>query len=90
MPLTIDLSPEQEAQLEAIARQRGVDAAVLAQQLLAESLPVTNTSAVRAAAHPMPPQEVIRALDELAELNRGLPVLPPEAFDRESIYEDLP
>ncbi len=32
--------------------------------------------------------EKIRMLDELAEQNRGLPVLPPEAFERESIYED--
>lgn len=34
------------------------------------------------------PEEMIRTLDELAERNRGLPVLPPEAFERESIYED--
>ena len=36
------------------------------------------------------PEERARALDEIAEMNRGLPVLPPEAFERESIYEDIP
>ena len=90
MPLTIDLSPEQEAQLETAARQRGVDAAELARQLLAERLPATEGGPGRAAAHPLTPQEVIRGLDALAEMNRGLPVLPPEAFERESLYRDLP
>jgi hypothetical protein len=34
------------------------------------------------------PEEIICALDELAEMNRDLPVLSPDAFERESIYED--
>ncbi|HZO90608.1 MAG TPA: hypothetical protein VFB38_19930 [Chthonomonadaceae bacterium] len=33
-------------------------------------------------------EERIRLMDELAEKNRHLPVLPPEAFDREKLYED--
>lgn len=33
-------------------------------------------------------EEKIRLLDELAERNRDLPVLPPEAFERESLYDD--
>ena len=37
---------------------------------------------------PLSPAESIRLLNELAERSRGLPVLPPEAFERESIYED--
>ena len=37
---------------------------------------------------PLSPAESLRVLDALAEGNRGLPVLPPEAFERESIYED--
>jgi len=35
------------------------------------------------------PQELSRALDELAERNRHLTVFPPEAFERESLYDDL-
>jgi hypothetical protein len=34
------------------------------------------------------PEERIAALNELAERNRYLPVLPPEAFERESLYDE--
>jgi len=40
--------------------------------------------------HNATPEERARALDEIAELNRGVPVLPPEAYNRESLYEDTP
>ena len=32
------------------------------------------------------PEQVIRALDALADQNRHLPVPPPEALERESLY----
>lgn len=35
-------------------------------------------------------EERIRALDELAEQNRGLPVLPDEAYSRENLYDERP
>jgi hypothetical protein len=35
------------------------------------------------------PENKIRVLDALAGRNRDLPVLPPEAFERESLYEDM-
>lgn len=38
--------------------------------------------------HHATPEERARALDEIAEMNRNLPVLPPEAFRRENLYED--
>lgn len=34
------------------------------------------------------PQERIQRLDALAEQNRHLPALPPEAFDRECLYAE--
>ena len=34
------------------------------------------------------PAERIQLLDSLAERNRSLPPLPPEAFDRENLYAD--
>ena len=34
------------------------------------------------------PEEWRQALDELAEMNRGIPSPPPEAFERESLYEE--
>jgi hypothetical protein len=38
--------------------------------------------------HHATPEERARALDEIAEMNRDLPVLPPEAFRRENLYEE--
>ena len=34
--------------------------------------------------------EVERALDELGDMFKHLPILPPEAYNRESLYEDVP
>jgi hypothetical protein len=34
------------------------------------------------------PEERIRLMDAFAETYRGLPTLPPEAFDRENLYGD--
>jgi hypothetical protein len=90
MLVTMDLSPEQEAPLTAEAQQRGVSVAELARQLLTEQLSAVVRTATGPSPRSMSPLEVIRALDELAEMNRGRPVLPPEAFERESIYQDLP
>jgi len=42
MTLTIDLSPEQEAQFAAVARTKGIDPAELAKKLLTEYLPSTT------------------------------------------------
>jgi hypothetical protein len=36
------------------------------------------------------PDERARALDEIAEMNKGVPVLPAEAFNREALYEETP
>jgi len=38
--------------------------------------------------HHATPEERARALDEIAEMNRDLPVLPDEAFRRENLYEE--
>jgi len=34
------------------------------------------------------PEERIRMLDAIAERNKCIPALPPEAFERESLYAD--
>lgn len=36
------------------------------------------------------PEVRIQMLDALAEMNRNLPGLPDDAFDREKLYEDVP
>ena len=33
-------------------------------------------------------EERARALDEIAEMNKNVPVLPAEAYNREALYED--
>lgn len=38
--------------------------------------------------HHASPEERARALDEIAEMNRDLPALPPEAYKRENLYEE--
>ena len=36
------------------------------------------------------PEEFERAFDAIGNGNERLPILPPEAFERESIYEGIP
>ncbi len=38
--------------------------------------------------HHATPEERARALDEIAQMNKDVPVLPPEAYNRESLYEE--
>ncbi len=38
--------------------------------------------------HHATPEERARALDEIAAMNKDVPVLPPEAYNRESLYEE--
>ena len=88
MTLMIDLSPDEEAKLATAARQKGIPIAELARQLVTGSLPQAGDESLSGAPQRMTPVEIIRGLDELAEMNRGLPILPPAAFEREHIYED--
>jgi hypothetical protein len=38
--------------------------------------------------HDASPEERARALDEIAEMNRDLPIIPNDVFRREHLYED--
>ena len=38
--------------------------------------------------HHATPKERVRALDDIAEMNREIPALPNEAFKRENLYEE--
>jgi hypothetical protein len=38
--------------------------------------------------HHASPEDRARALDEIARLNHDVPVLPAEAYNRESLYEN--
>lgn len=53
------------------------------------ALPPIDEEAEPLTSKALTPEEKIRALDALAEMNRDLPGLPDEAFDREKLYEDI-
>jgi predicted Zn-dependent peptidase len=93
MSLTIELTPQAEAWVQSQARELGVAPADVVRQLI-------DTQAARP---PYPAaqrvdrshfyftasdEEFNPALDEIADMNRGAPALPEEAFDRENLYED--
>ena len=83
MAIQVELSPEAEARLTAEAGARGVDreayAGHLLQQLLAAEAPGTGLLTL---------EEVRSATKALTERSASLPVLPPEATERGSFYED--
>jgi len=78
MTVTIELKPEMEASLSALAAAQGVDVARLVEQLLENQLPV--------AAAPMTAAERAAAWRTLSDL----PIRPPlsdEAISRATIYD---
>lgn len=86
MTLTIDLTPMEQERVTAAARQKGLEPAEFIRKLVTDSLPsVTNGAGT--APQGMTVEEKIRAMDAFAETNRKFPILPPEAFDRENLYE---
>jgi hypothetical protein len=101
MILTIELTPEQGTRLFAAARMTGIDLPTLVRdaapqtEAFVRSLAADNSTAplVAGAARDhfyftASAEQFQRAIDEIAQMNHGLPVLPDEAFDRETLYED--
>jgi hypothetical protein len=82
MTITIDISPDVEARLRRAAQRAGLDMHVYVGNLLADEAPLfpPDTTQDR--------DEWESDLDELAAGSEDQPVLPPEAFSRESIYSD--
>ena len=82
MTITIDIKPEIEAELARQAEVRGMD------------VPAYATTLLEAAAHPPRAQksrsleEFEKTLDRIAQFSHKIPVLPNEAFSRESLYQD--
>lgn len=96
MSYIIDLSPEEEARLQAAARRKGVAPIECVRQLLRECLPAIpggeETDAARGSDRHFyetaTPEEWEKAMDELAAGGEDLPDLSSGAFDRENLYED--
>jgi hypothetical protein len=88
MTLTLELTPEEARRVE-LARQRGFDITALLKGVIA-SLP--DAPVIQGSERPLyetaTREEWEAFMDALAEGGENLPVLPPEAYDRESLYED--
>lgn len=83
MTIQVEVSPEVEARLAAEASLRGMALEAYAGKILEDNLPVQT--APRRVLTDEAIDEITRALTAGSE---SLPVLPPEATDRESFYED--
>jgi len=81
--IQIELDPETEASLKAQAEQRGIDPAQFAGEFLREVLPLYSPGSGR-----LLPGDVERMTKVMTAGSGNLPILPPEAFERESFYED--
>jgi hypothetical protein len=81
--IEVEISPDLEARLAAEAEARGLTLQAYAGKILGEYAPMyaTGTGILK----PGDVEEMTRRLTEGAE---NLPVLPTEANDRESYYED--
>jgi plasmid stability protein len=83
MTIQLELDPETEARLKAQAIRHGVALEQYAGDFLRDNLPNYATGTGRLT------REDLKAMRE--ELSRGsekLPILPPEATERASFYED--
>jgi hypothetical protein len=81
MNITVELTPEVEARLWAQARAQGVSLTTYLQTVI-EQIASLESSAGG------PLEEFEAEMDALAEGSEQLPVLPPKAYSRESIYGD--
>jgi hypothetical protein len=83
MTILVELDPETEARLATQAARRGMAPEQFAVEFLRENLPVHDTGRARLT------REGLRAMTrELQQGSENLPVLPPEATERASFYED--
>lgn len=82
MTLTIELDPSTEARLRAVANQRGLAPEEFAGEFLREHLPFTAGTGI------LKPGDIEKMTAELTRGSEHVPVLPPEANNREFYYED--
>ncbi len=100
MTVTIDLTPTEQERVMAAARQKRQDPAEFIKNLITAHLPeIADNERQNGIAAPHMPdrnhfyftatrEQFNGALDEVAQMNKSLPVLTEAAFDRENLYED--
>jgi hypothetical protein len=82
MTITVDIKPEVQEELSRRAAARGVDIGVYAASLLEEA------AHIPARPKTLSPGQLENTLRELAQFSPKIPLLPDEAFSRESLYRD--
>jgi hypothetical protein len=82
MSIIIDIKPEVQAELSRQAAARGVDVGAYAATLLEEA------AHAPAGSKNLSPSQLDNTLRELAQFSHKIPLLPDEAFSRESLYRD--
>jgi hypothetical protein len=81
MSILIDIKPEVQAELGRQAAAHGVDLGAYASSLLEEAAQAAGGSKTLQ-------EQLDRTLQELAQFSHKIPLLPDEAFSRESLYWD--
>jgi hypothetical protein len=82
MTIIVDIRPEVQAELSRQAAAHGVDIGAYAASLLEEAAHVPSVSKT------ISQSELDNTLEELAQFSHKIPLLPDEAFSRESLYRD--
>ena len=82
MTIIIEITPEVEAELSRQAAVHGVDLNSYAARLLRDA------AHVPAGPKSISQSQLTKTLEELAQFSHKIPLLPDEAFSRESLYLD--
>jgi len=82
MTIIVDIKPEVQEELSRQAAAHGVDIGAYAASLLEEAAHVPTGPKT------LSPSQLENTLQELAQFSRKIPLLPDEAFSRESLYRD--
>jgi hypothetical protein len=82
MTIILDIKPEVQAELSRQAAARGVDIGSYAARLLEEA------AHTPAGAKTLSASQLDVTLQELAQFSHKIPLLPDDAFSRESLYRD--
>ena len=82
MSISIELKPEVEELLEQEAAAKGVSVESYVEELIEQQISQPHKTSHTGS------EEIDQVLDSLAEGSDDRPVLQPEAYTRESIYQD--
>jgi len=100
MSITVEFTPDEQRRLAKAARKRGLDPAEFVKRLVTDNITESANNDRRGRFEIRPGvdpnhfyftatrEEFNAALNEIAQRNRNLPVLPDSAFDRENLYEE--